>query len=228
MDHSYKPITLLLDEVEPGNNYELVLTNFHGGAMTRYRIGDMIRVVSLRNEKLGIETPQMVFERRADDLVDFGVVRLTEKVIWRAVENLGIAYEDWMSFKKPGESTLCVLIEPREDNHHSESDLAQLFQRCILEAYEGNNRISGVLDDLTDMFGFKVEVTLLPRGTFANYMAIKQAEGADLAHIKPPHINPPQRILSLLLSETEEIIEVSKTSGKTAAEATTKEEEIAV
>ncbi len=90
LNHSYKPKTVLLDEVKAGENYELVITNFHGGALVRYRIGDMVRITSLRNEKLGIDIPQMVFERRADDLLDFVVIRLTEKTIWQAIENTGI------------------------------------------------------------------------------------------------------------------------------------------
>jgi len=44
-----------------------------------------------------------------------------------------------------------------------------------------------------------VKVTLLPKGTFANYTAQRQAEGADLAHLKPPHINPPEEMLAHLL-----------------------------
>ena len=66
----YRPRTVLLDEVQPGKIYELVITNFHGGAMVRYRIGDMIRITSLRNDELNIDIPQMTFERRADDLID--------------------------------------------------------------------------------------------------------------------------------------------------------------
>ncbi len=49
------------------------------------------------------------------------------------------------------------------------------------------------------LIGFKpIEVTLLPAGVFANYKGQRQAEGADLAHLKPPHINPSDKVLSLL------------------------------
>ena len=46
LDHSYQPKTVLFDEVKAGENYELVITNLHGGALTRYRIGDMIRITT--------------------------------------------------------------------------------------------------------------------------------------------------------------------------------------
>ena len=90
MDRSYQPKTLLLDEVKAGENYEIVITNFHGGALMRYRIGDMVRITSLRNEKLGIEIPQMAFERRVDDFLDFYVVNFTERSIWQAIESTGV------------------------------------------------------------------------------------------------------------------------------------------
>ena len=61
------------------------------------------------------------------------------------------------------------------------------------------------------MIDFKVSVSYLPKGTFDNYTAQRQAQGADLAHLKPPHINPSDKILSLLLGETEETIVVTKT-----------------
>ncbi len=49
------------------------------------------------------------------------------------------------------------------------------------------------------MLGLKpVQVTLLPQGAFSSYMAQRQAEGADLNHLKPPHINPSDEVISLL------------------------------
>ncbi|MFC1847549.1 GH3 auxin-responsive promoter family protein [Chloroflexota bacterium] len=200
-DHSYQPKTVLLDEVEPGETYELVITNFRGGAMVRYKPGDMIKITSLRNEKLGIDLPQMVFERRTDDLLNFVVVKLTEKQIWQAVEKTGVAYEDWTAYKEPGEPVLRLLIEPKNGLQENAVDIAAAVQEQILTSGNGNHR--GVLDDWKDTVDFSVDVTLLPHGAFANYTAQRQAEGADLAHLKPPHINPSEKVLSLLLSKAE-------------------------
>jgi len=205
LDRSYQPQTVLLDEVRAGENYEIIITNFHGGALVRYRIGDMIRITSLRNEKLGINLPQMVFERRADGLLNFVVIQLTEKLIWQAIEKAGIAYEDWTAYKKPGESVLRLLIEPKNSYQGNEVDIAAAVQKQILKPEDEGHTASGVLEDLTDMFDFSVEVMLLPRGAFANYTAQRQAEGADLAHLKPPHINPSEKVLSLLLAKPEEV-----------------------
>jgi len=205
LDHSYKPKTVLLDEVKAGENYEVVITNFHGGALVRYRPGDMVRITSLRNEKLGIDIPQMVFERRADDLLDFIVVRLTEKTIWQAIENTGIAYEDWTAYKEAGQPILNLFIELKDGYPASETDVATAVHEQIMKPDNDTYTTSQARDDLADMINFKVDVILLPRGAFASYTAQRQAEGADLAHLKPPHVNPSDKVLSLLLAKPEAV-----------------------
>lgn len=208
MDRSYKPKTLLLDEVEAGKNYEIVITNFHGGAMTRYRPGDLVRITALRNEKLGINLPQMVFERRIDGLIDFVFIRLTEKTIWQAIESTGIAYEDWIAYKKEGEPVLTLLIELKDDYQASADDISRAIYKQITKSETDAESL--IPDDFAVMIDFKVETTLLPSGSFASYIAQRRAEGADLAHLKPPHVNPTDEVLSQLLGEVEEI-EVVKT-----------------
>jgi len=208
LDHSYQPKTVLLDEVKAGENYEIVITNFHGGALVRYRPGDMIKITSLRNEKLGIDIPQMVFERRADDLLDFVFIRLTEKTIWQAIENTGIAYEDWSAYKKTGEPVLSIFIELKDSYQGSDADIAAAVREQIIKSDNGKDTESLIRGDFATMIDFKVEISLLPRGAFANYIAQRQAEGADLAHLKPPHINPSDKVLSLLMTKPEEVVKV--------------------
>ena len=203
LDHSYQPETVLLDEVKAGENYEIVITNFHGGAMVRYRVGDMIRITSLRNEKLGIDIPQMVFEGRADDLLDFVFIRLTEKTIWQAIENTGVAYENWTAYKKAGEPVLSLSIELKDGSQASEADVAAAVYEQIVKSDSDRDTKSLIRDDFAAMIDFRIEINLLPRGAFANYMSQRQAEGADLAHLKPPHINPSDKVLALLLAKPE-------------------------
>jgi hypothetical protein len=203
LDHSYQPKTILLDEVKAGENYEIVITNFHGGALVRYRPGDMVRITSLRDEKLGIDIPQMVFERRADDLIDFNVIRLTEKLIWQALEKTGIAYEDWTAYKEPGQQVLQLFLELKGGYQNSEENIAAAVYEQVTKPDNDEFTLSAVHDDAMDMLGFSVKVNLLPRGTFADYTAQRQAEGADLAHLKPPHVNPSDEVLSHLLGRPE-------------------------
>jgi len=205
LDQSYQLRTVLLDEVEAGENYEIVITNFHGGAMVRYRPGDMIRITSLRNEKLGIETPQMAFEGRADDLIDFGVTRLTEKVIWQAIENTSIPYEDWVARKQIREKmTLHLFIELKDDCRVNEAEVGAAVEEQLKHL---DSSFVATHSDVGSYLDFGLEVTLLPKGAFSNYISQRQAEGAELAHLKPPHINPSEKLLSLLLAKPEVKVE---------------------
>jgi hypothetical protein len=215
-DPSYRPKTVLLDEVKPGENYEIVITNFHGGALMRYRPGDMIRITSRRNEKLGIDIPQMAFERRADDLLDFVFVRLTEKTIWQAIENAGIAYEDWTAYKKEGQPVLSLYIELKDGYQRSEAEIAAAIREQIIRSDSTNKDTESLIrDEFAKMIDFKVEVNLLPRGAFAHYTEQRRAEGADLAHLKPPHINPSEKVLALLTAKPEEVARAA-TGAETA------------
>jgi len=203
LDHSYQPKTVLLDEVKAGENYEIVLTNFHGGTFVRYRIGDIVRITSLRNEKLNIDIPQMVFYSRADDRIDIsGFGRLTEKVIWEAIESSGIPYRDWAARKEAiGDRAILHLYLELEDDYVAgeEAVVATVYGelRKLDSVYHYNQY--GAYSDPETMLGMKpIKVTFLPQGAFARYISQRQAEGADLGAIKPPHINPSDKMLSLL------------------------------
>jgi hypothetical protein len=69
-DKSYQPSTVLFSELEENQVYELVVTNFHGGPFLRYRIGDLIKVISLKDEETQVNLPQIVYFNRADNVYD--------------------------------------------------------------------------------------------------------------------------------------------------------------
>jgi len=194
LDNNYQPKTILLNEVKPDQVYEIVLTNFHGGTLVRYRIGDMIRITSLQNEKLGILIPQMAFERRADDIMDFAFLRLSEKNVWQAIEELKIPYEDWVAYKNPGESILNIMIEFKEGVNITEAQVSEIILPIIMQSD---------LEDSSSMVDFHINTKILPAGTFPRYLKQRQKEGADLAHLKPPHINPSAKIRQALQTHAE-------------------------
>jgi hypothetical protein len=204
LDPSYQPGTILLDEVKAGEIYEIVVTNFHGGIMTRYRPGDMVRITSLRNEKLDIAIPQMAFERRADDLIDLGIIRLNEKVIWQAIENTSIPYADWTARKEliDDRPALHLYIELKDDYIASDRGMAKAVYDQIKNLDDGF--IHYDLPSVERITDFQpVTVTLLAEGAFKRYAQERQSEGADLAQLKPPHINPSDLVLSRLGAATE-------------------------
>jgi len=222
LDHSYQPKTILMDEVKAGENYEIVLTDFRGGAFVRYRIGDIITVTSLRNEKLNIDIPQMVFHSRADDRIDIsGFGRLTEKLIWEAIENSGIPYKDWTARKEAiGDRAMLHLYLELQDSYvaSEEAVAATIYNELRkLDSVYHYNQYSAYGDPET-VLGLKpIKITFLPQGAFARYISQRQAEGADLGTIKPPHINPSDKVLSLLGAPRVVVEAVPVTEGERAA-----------
>jgi hypothetical protein len=203
LDHSYQPRTVLMDEVKAGEKYELVITNLHGGALVRYRIGDLIRITSLRNEKLGIDIPQMLFHSRADDLIDIASLgRLTERVIEEVVENSGIDYVDWVARKEliDDKPALHFYIEPVDEYIASEEGAAAAIHeqfKKLDKKYRCN--FYSLIGDMETVLDLKpLQVTLLPRGAFSNYMNQWQAEGVGLGYVRQSRINPPDEVLFLL------------------------------
>ena len=204
IDRFYKPKTVLLDELKLGEVYEIVFSNLHGGAMVRYRIGDMVRIVSLRNEKCGINSPQMLFERRADDLIDInGFGHITEKLVWQAIENTGVPYVDWTARKEIGDekSILHIYIELKGNRLMNEQALSDAvyeeFQK--LDAIHNFNLYKFAYGDAMKPLDSKpVVISLLPEGAFANFISHRRSQGADLGRLKPPHINSTEEVLSLL------------------------------
>lgn len=196
-NRSYVPRTVLLDEVQPNSKYELVISNFHGAPLIRYRTGDIIKITSLRNKKLSIELPQMEFEGRMDDVIDIGgFVRLTEKVIWQSISNTAIPYVDWVARKEQKEdrSFLHVYLELKGDTSLAEDNIARAIYAELKKMDEeflyGN--IETVLNTMP------ITVTLLPKGAFENHINLRRSQGADLAHLKPRHINITDKELAIL------------------------------
>lgn len=196
-DPNYQPKTLLMDELKPGI-YEFVFTNFYGGALMRYRIGDLVEVVAMEDEDAGIALPQFQFYSRADDLIDIGsMARFTETSIWRAIDNSGIRYEDWTARKElfEGDSILHIYLEPKKD----ETRKIQEINKKIVKEME---RVHSDFADMEKIFGDgQFKMTLLPVGAFNRYIEAQRKAGADLAHIKPPHMQPKDEILKRLFTE---------------------------
>jgi len=211
-DSGSQPDTVLLNEVKAGENYVVVITNFLGGPFVRYIIGDMVRITSLRNEELNINIPQMEFVSRADDMIDLaGFTRLTEKTVWQAMERTGLAYEDWTIRKETREKpVLHLYLELRERNGLNEAQVTAAIDRQLRE-------LDGDYASLEDMLKLQpLEVTLLPEGAFRAYILKQQQAGADLGHLKLPHINPSDVMLDTLLKGAPPVIPAAPPAEKVA------------
>ena len=199
-DPAYQPSTFLLDEIKPGN-YELVITSFHGGPFIRYRTGHLIKITSLRNEQLNIDIPQMLFLSRIDDQIDIaGFTRLSEKVIWQAIENTGLAYKDWTARKEVKDKpVLHLYVELKEDGYVAPEQVADAV-------HEELKKLDNPYTELESFTGLKpLEVTLLPENAFQLYKLRQQVAGAELAYLKPPHLNPSDATLDFLVNTARQV-----------------------
>ena len=193
-DSDYQPSTVLLNEVKPGSRYEIIVTNFYGMPFLRYRLGDLIKVVAMEDKEAGIKLPQVIFDSRADDLIDIGgFPRLDEKTIWQAINNKKVKYEEWTARKEyeNNGSVIRLYLELKEDR-----DIKELEGRIHEELVAINTHYR----DLENMLGIKpLRLRLLPKGSFQHYYEEKQKSGVHLAHLKPRHMNAPDAVIEELL-----------------------------
>ncbi len=194
-DPAYQPRTLLLDEVEAGQRYEIVFTGLRGACFVRYRIGDMIKIVALRDDELGVDLPQMEFVSRCDSIIDLaGFARLTEPIVWQALEDTGIPYAEWSAHKGSDgvAPTLHVYLESAGDEHPDAEEAAAALHQALIKNDEE-------FRDLDTMLGLKpIRITWLAPGTFRQYREEKQAAGADLGQLKPDHMQPTNEAIAML------------------------------
>ncbi len=191
----YKPNTVLMDEVVPNKKYELVLTNFYGKPLMRYRTFDVIQFPELEDAETGVKLPQMSFVGRADDFIDLAgfTGMIDEKTVWKAIANTGIEYKEWAIRKESdnGEPILRLYMEP------SAAIDKDIIQKKVHEALKGLNSFYADYERMIEKRA--LEVTVLSPGTFQIYMKEMVAAGADLAHLKPPHMNPSDATIHQLL-----------------------------
>jgi len=194
-DKNYKPRTVLFSDLQPGI-YELVFTNLLGGVFTRYRVGDLIECVALKDEAADINLPQIRFYSRGDDIIDLaGLVRFTEKTIWQVIEATSIKYVDWIARKEEVENKpiLHIYMELKPGENLSEMEI----DRMIRESFRN---ISVEFGDLENLLGKDhLLVTRLKDGAFGRYMDEQIRAGADLAHIKPTHMQAPDKVINRLM-----------------------------
>jgi len=190
----HQPRTVLLSEVKPGQRYELVITSFYRMPFIRYRLGHLIRITSLMDKDAQVNLPQMVFEARADDLIDIaGFTRISEKTVAQAIANTGLNFEEWSIRKevKQGKPTLHLYIEL--DDKHNPTEVASILHQEL-------KNVDRFYYDLSSMMDIHpLDVTLLRPGTFRDYYEDKKKAGAGLSQRKPPRISAPDDVIRELL-----------------------------
>ena len=173
----YQPRTILLDELKPGEVYELVITKLRGGAFVRYRIGDVMKCLALENKEDGVKLPQVKYLDRVNNIIDLaGFTRITKQIIGDAIKLSNLGIEDWTAVKEYGENRpyINLYFENKEE-------------RSLDEIREGINEQMKIVDtdyrDVHSMLGYDpLKLTTIKQGAFELF---KEEHSHTLSRINP-------------------------------------------
>lgn len=184
MDPDYQPKTYLMNEVIPGEKYELVITVLKGGAFARYRVGDVYQCVGLENPVDGTRIPRFHYIDRVPTIIDIaGFTRISENSIQNVISLSGLQIVDWVAVKEYNHEKRPLLHLYVEIEAQSLASLAlskeilrehlSVYFKYVDQDYKDLKRILDV-DPL--------EITILRCGTFAAY---QRQSGKTLRKINP-------------------------------------------
>lgn len=179
-DPTYQPKTYLMDEVIPGEKYELVISVLKGGAFVRYRVGDVYRCVGLENQEDETHIPRFQYIERIPTIIDIaGFTRISEHSIQNVLELSQLQIVDWVAMKEYNQDKrpfLHLYVELSPQSLVSQEILREhlsVYFKYVDQDYKDLKRILGV-DPL--------EITILKCGTFSAY---EQQGGKHLRKINP-------------------------------------------
>ena len=185
-DPAYQPHTFLMDELVPGEKYELVISNFKGGAFMRYRVGDVFRCVSTSNEPDGIAFPQFEYVDRIPTVIDIaGFTRITENTIQKAIDCSRLQVHNYFAVKRYDSSErpyMQLYMEMSEEAITSGVVAADILTEHLSAYFR---YVDSDYKDLKKMLGIDpLVITILPTGTVENY---EKATGRVIRRINPSH-----------------------------------------
>ncbi|MCI2057603.1 MAG: GH3 auxin-responsive promoter family protein [Oscillibacter sp.] len=179
-DSAYQPRTCLMDGVVGGQNYELVLSVFHGGAFMRYRIGDVYRCVSAG----GGELPRFSYVDRAPDVIDIaGFTRITESSMQEVIRLSRLTLGDWAlkkEFDEHDNPFLHMYVELPPEAQLDEVVVIRVLQEHLSIYFKYFDSDYGDLKKLLNME--PLQITILKYGTISGY---ETERGRRLSRINP-------------------------------------------
>ena len=190
----YQPRTCLMDEIQAGETYELVISVLHGGAFMRYRIGDMYHCVSAGGGQL----PRLTFVDRVPNVIDIaGFTRITVSSMQEVIRLSRLELGDWVlkkEFNQEEDPFLHMYLEIPPDAQGSEVAAKSVLTEHLSLYFKYFDSDYGDLKKLLNME--PLEITILKYGTIAAY---EKRMGTHLPRINPGMLD----IIGLLAQETE-------------------------
>ncbi len=173
---------LLMDQLEVGKEYELILTNLSG--FYRYRLGDVIRVVGWHNE-----CPMIVFSYRKSQLISMYGEKVTETVLHNAVEAAAkesgtalLEYSVYADVNTDPGRYIVLLESDREIAPEEWPRYSGILNRRLCEAHESYRK------KIEQNIMRPLEVRFVQPQTYALYRDLKVMDGASPNQIKPIHV----------------------------------------
>ncbi len=184
-DSSYQPRTVLINEVEEGMSYELVISVLKGGAFMRYRVGDMYQCIDLKNKDENIKLPRFKYLDRVPNVIDIGgFTRITENSIDQVVKLSGLKITNYIAKKEFNHNNRPYLHLYVEMDPH-----AQITQAISIEILREQlsiyfKYVDQDYQDLKKILGIDpLKITIIKAGTFAYY---EKNHSHKIKKINPP------------------------------------------
>ena len=171
--------TLLMDELEVGKEYEVIITNLAG--LYRYRMYDVVRVTGFYQK-----TPKVEFLYRSNLVLNITGEKTTQQMLdWaveRACKEVGLSYSRFCVRGVMQQGTAPyydVLIEPLNETNADLSALALALDDALRQSnlYIDVRRREDVLAP--------TQVHLLHKGTFDAYTDSLRQQGVNVNQVKP-------------------------------------------
>ena len=193
-DPAYQPRTCLMDEIQAGETYELVLSVLHGGAFMRYRIGDMYHCLSAGGGQL----PRLTFVDRVPDVIDIaGFTRITASSMQEVIRLSRLELGDWVlkkEFDAQDNPYLHMYVEIPPEAQGSEVTMRAVLTEHLALYFQYFDSDYGDLKKLLSME--PLQITVLKYGTIAAY---ESRLGEPLTRVNPGMLD----IMGLLKQQAE-------------------------
>ncbi len=183
-DETYQPNTYLMNEVAPGEKYELVITVLKGGAFVRYRVGDVYQCVGLESQEDQTRIPRFKYIDRVPTIIDIaGFTRINEHMVQDVIDISGLPIEQWIAvkeFNKQNRPVMHLYVEMKSEDIMNLAvskeilkEHLSIYFKYIDQDYKDLKRILG-MDPL--------EITILKCGTFEGY---EHQKGKNIKRFNP-------------------------------------------
>lgn len=183
-DVSYQPKTYLMNEVLPGETYELVISVLKAGAFMRYRVGDVYRCIGLENDEDKTRIPRFKYIDRIPTIIDIaGFTRISEHSIKSAVDLSGLDIKEWIAVKeynKQNRPLLHMYVEISVSSISSRGLSKEILKEHLTVYFK---YVDHDYSDLKHILGMEpLEITILKSGSFEEY---EKQTGRKMRHINP-------------------------------------------